>query len=86
MHFATLPIILSFLLLCGFGSCQQKPDAFICTFIVKNPIEHSYSFCVNYKTKEERSVPVQEMAKWITTDPDSYETTRDWYKKACAKK
>lgn len=77
MRYAILLIILSL------TGCLEKPDAWLCTFIVKNPLEKSYSFCVNAKTKEEKSVPISEMEKWITTDRQSYETFRTWYKNSC---
>lgn len=86
MQLGVWPIILSLPFLLGIASCEKKPDAFICTFILRKPIESSYSFCVNYKTKEEKNVPIYLMGKWVTTDPDSYETTREWYKNTCGSK
>ena len=62
---------------------KTKPMAWQCTFILKEPLAQSYSFCVNVKTKEEKSVPVQEMNKWVTADIESYENFRQWYKEQC---
>ena len=61
------------------------PNAWLCTFVLKDPLEESYSFCVNQKTHAEKSVLVTDMAKWITTDPDSYDIARKHYKNKCEK-
>lgn len=66
-------------------SCKTKPDAYLCTFIAKDPIQNSYAYCVNSKTKDEKTVQVEQLHKWIITDPDSYEEFRAWYKSECGK-
>jgi len=80
-----LGISLSILSICltACPSGSSKPDAFLCTFILKEPLEESYSFCKNAKTDEEKSVMVSDMAKWITSDPDSYDVFRTWYINQC---
>ena len=83
MLLKSLPIILSLFLA---GCLTTKPDAFLCTFIKKDPIENSYSYCVNAKTQEEKEVPVENMSKWITGSPDDYEAFRQWYKSECKPK
>lgn len=81
MQLAKWLIIPSFLLL---TACpKEKPQAWQCTFIVKDVLSESYSFCVNVKTKEEKSVPVQQMNKWVTADLESYENFRKWYQEQC---
>lgn len=80
MRLITLLIILS---CCLVGCPAVKPDAYLCTFVIKDPIEQSYSYCKNLKTSEIKSVAVKDMAKWITTDPDSFETIRQFYKDQC---
>jgi len=78
MRYASLLITLSLL-----ASCKEKPDAFLCTFILKVPTDASYSFCVNVKTKEEKSVLIKDMGNWVTGSPDDYELMRQWYKGQC---
>lgn len=66
------------------SGCKQDaelPDAFLCTYILE-PSQH-YSYCKNYKTKEAKTVDSYEMKNWITTDPDSFEKMREYYKKSC---
>ena len=73
------------------GCPKEKPDAWLCTFVLKEPLEASYNFCGNLKTLEEIRVPVTEMihcpngdaCKWVTTDQQSYESIREfcWSKK-----
>lgn len=82
MRYAILLTILS--VCCGFSGCE-KPDAFICTMIIKKPLEASYAFCRNSKTKVEKNVPVQDLNDYIVTDLESYETFRSWYKEQCGK-
>ena len=76
--------ILSILAMCFMSGCKN-PDAFICTLVIKNTLEKSYAFCVNSQTKEEKSVPITELHKWITTDPSSYEKFRTFYQEQCGR-
>lgn len=40
-------------------------------------------FCTNMKTAVDTEKSLFETSKWISTDPDSYEKTRKWYKEQC---
>ena len=86
MRSVTLLSILSLVLVACPGGSASKPDAYLCTFIMRDPVENSASFCINAKTGEEKEVPVQEMHKWITSDPTSYDVFREWYKSQCKAK
>ena len=61
--------------------CKSKPNANLCVVIYKQ--EGTFAACKNLKTGEYVDVPLKDMHKWIATDPDSYETIRQWYKSGC---
>ena len=80
MLYASLLIIFSLT-----GCPKVKPDAWICKFIKLDPIEASYNFCVNAKSKAELRIPLEAMdtciekggdCAWITTDQDSFDKIR----------
>lgn len=75
--------ILSVILLCGFQKCEEAPDAWDCTFILKVPIQDSYNYCVNMDTGADKEVSVQDMHKWFTTDRASKEKIRQFYLDKC---
>jgi hypothetical protein len=87
MRLASLLIILSSSILISGCKKPVNPNAWLCTLIVKNNngdnITEPFAFCVNSQTKEERDVSLSDMHKWVTSDPQSYETFRQWYKKQC---
>jgi hypothetical protein len=91
MRLKTLLAILSVLVL---TSCDDKPNAYMCTFIYTPPTavvladgslevtDNSYSFCVNYQDRNKTfKVPVGEMGKWVTTDLNNHDIIKDWYQK-----
>lgn len=87
MRLASLLIILSLSL--SLSGCKKpiNPNAWLCTLIVSdnsgNKLEEPFAFCVNSLTKEEKDVSIKDMHKWVVSDPVSYETFRQWYKKQC---
>lgn len=81
MRYAALLIICSFFII----GCDEasKPDAFLCSFIKMDPIEESYAYCYNSRTKEEKEILVSDLDGYVMASADDYEKIRDHYKQKC---
>lgn len=87
------------LLLFGFSGCSD-PNAFRCVLILvddngnKKPTDEWYWFCLNKKTKEEKTIWLKDSdkcirsnqeCKWIGLDLNEEAAIREHYKKECNK-